>query len=279
MKGYALRGRSFVRLYERSRVRVPTQTRARGALTKDLRLSRLCRAINNLTFSRLPAITGLQGEGRDAVYRCVCHSIEGFVQQLAVAYVSRGFYFYATGVIKAPKDPATLDAKLIDRYGIDVSKWQRARRKRAGVANLQYLRHERFFVIIATHGTHRFFDEEQVRDIREAPIKFHGYSIGCGKGADGRWHASVRIHADEYLNLKAHFLDLATHRTAEQLAGEFRHIRFAPFARVRRQLLNLLRAVNRARAVAGLEELPMTCLRLRRKPVKVFAQGGLDAGA
>src|SRR4051812_35265004 len=171
------------------------------------------------------------------MYRCECHSIEGFVQQLAVAYVSRGSYFYVTGVIKAPKDPAAVDAKLIDRYGIDVSKWQRARRKRAGVANLQYLRYDRFFVIVATHGTHPFFGEESFRDIREVPIKFHGYSIGCGKGADSRWHASVRIHADEYLNLKAFILDLATHRSAEQLAGEFRRVRFAPFARVRRQML------------------------------------------
>ena len=42
------------------------------------------------------------------------------------------------------------------------------RRKRAGTANLRSLRHERFFVLIATHGTHRFFDEERIRDIREA---------------------------------------------------------------------------------------------------------------
>jgi hypothetical protein len=213
------------------------------------------------------------------MYRCVCQSIEGFVQQLAVAYVARGFYFYTTGVIKAPKDPAGLDAKLIERYGIDVSKWQRARRKRAGTANLQYLRHERFFVLIATHGTHRFFDEERVRDIREAPIKFHGYSIGCGKGADGRWHASVRIHADEYRNLKAYFLDLATHRSAEELGDELRRVRFAPFARVRRQMLNLLRAVNRARAVAGLDEVPTSRLRLRRRPVRVFLEPKLDAAA
>lgn len=213
------------------------------------------------------------------MYRCVCHSIEGFVQQLAVGYVARGFYFYTTGTIRPSKDPAAVDAKLIDRYGIDVSKWQRARRKRAGIANLQYLRHERFFVIVATHGTHQFFGDEPFRDIREDPIKFHGYSIGCGKGADGRWHASVRIHADVYRGLKAFFLDLATHRSAEQLAGEFRRIRFAPFARVRRQMLNLLRAVNRARKTAGLEAVPISALRLRRRPIKVFAEGNLDAAA
>ena len=204
------------------------------------------------------------------MYRCVCDSVEGFVQQLAVAYVARGFYFYTTGTIKPGKDPGAVDAKLIERYGIDVSKWQRARRKRAGIANLQYLRHDRFFVLLATRGDHRFFQEEDFRDIREAPIKFHGYSIGCGKGVDGRWHASVRIHADEYRSLKAYLLHLAVHRSVENLVLEFRRVPFAPFARVRRQMLNILRAVNRQRQLAGFELVPMSALRFQRKPVRPF---------
>jgi hypothetical protein len=203
-------------------------------------------------------------------YRCSCDTVEGFVQQLAVAYVSRGCWFYVTGRVPEGKDLAAVDAKLIERYGIDVSKWQRARRKRAGTANLHYLRHGRFFVLLATHGTHLFFQEEPFRDIREAPIKFHGYSIGCGKGADGRWHASVRIHADEYRQLKAYFLDLAVHRSVEQLAKEFRRLPFAPFARVRRQILTLLRAVNRLRKTAAFEPVPLSALRLRRTPVRPF---------
>jgi hypothetical protein len=196
--------------------------------------------------------------------------VEGFVQQLAVAYVARGFYFYTTGIIKAGKDPAAVDAKLIDRYGIDVSKWQRARRKRAGVANLQYLRHDRFFVLLATHGDHRFFADEPFRDIREAPIKFHGYSLGAGRGVDGRWHASVRIHADEYRNLKAYLMDLAVHRSVENLVRDFRQVPFAPFARVRRQMLHILRAVNRERQVARFEPVPVAALRFTRKPVRPF---------
>jgi hypothetical protein len=199
--------------------------------------------------------------------------VEGFVQQLAVAYISRGCWFYVTGRVPEGKNPATVDAKLIERYGIAVSKWQRARRKRAGTANLHYLRHGRFFVLLATHGKHPFFEDEPFRDIREAPIKFHGYSIGCGKGADGRWHASVRIHADEYRQLKAYFLDLAVHRSVEQLGDEFHRLPFAPFARVRRQMLNLLRAVNRQRKTAGFEPVPLAALRLRRTPIRPFEPG------
>ena len=204
------------------------------------------------------------------MYRCVAQSIEAFVQQIAVAYVTHGYWFYVTGKVPPCKDPAVVDRKLIARYGIGASKWQRARRKRAGLANLQYLRYDRFFVLLATHGAQRFFQDEPFRDIREDPIAFHGYSIGCGKGVDGRWHASVRIHAEDYRNLKAYFLSLSTHRSADALAGELCEIRFAPFARVRRQTLNILRAVNRARATAGLEPVPTSALRLRRRPVKVF---------
>ena len=56
------------------------------------------------------------------------------------------------------KDPLAVDAKLIAKYGIAVSESTRARRKKAGQANLQYLRFERFFVVLATKGTHRFYD-------------------------------------------------------------------------------------------------------------------------
>ena len=66
-----------------------------------------------------------------------------------------------------------VDDKLVERYGIGISQWARARRKQAGRANMQYLRHGRFFVLLATHGEHRFFEEEgaNVRDVRRRSIK------------------------------------------------------------------------------------------------------------
>ena len=30
-------------------------------------------------------------------YRCVATSLEGFIQQLAVSYVGKGYFYYATG--------------------------------------------------------------------------------------------------------------------------------------------------------------------------------------
>jgi hypothetical protein len=37
-------------------------------------------------------------------------------------------------------------------YKLDQSKWARARRKAKGLANVAYLRHGRFFVLLATEG-------------------------------------------------------------------------------------------------------------------------------
>ena len=89
-------------------------------------------------------------------YRYVAVSVAGFVQQLAVGYIARGYYFYVAGRIPENKDPARTDAKIMAQYGIGVSKWVRARRKKAGLANVHYLRYERFFVLIANHGEQPF---------------------------------------------------------------------------------------------------------------------------
>jgi hypothetical protein len=204
-------------------------------------------------------------------YRCQAQSIAAFVQQLAVAYVQHGYWFYVTGTIPEHKCPLAVDAKLIDRYDIAISKWVRARHKQAGKANVQYLRCDRFFVLIATRGEHCFFEDEPTfRDIRRDPLSFAGYSISYKLGADRKWHASVRIHPTEYLKLRAHFLDLATRRSVEKLMNEFQRLPFEPYAPVRRQFLNILRAVNRKRMAAGYDLLPFEAVRLRRAVIKPF---------
>ena len=205
------------------------------------------------------------------MYRCEATTVGGFVQQLAVAYVQHGYWFYVTGEIPERKCPHAVDQKLIDRYEIEISKWSRARRKQSGRANVQYIRCGRFFVLIATRGEHHFFEDEPTfRDIRREPLSFAGYSISYKLGVDRKWHVSVRIHPTEYLKLKAYFLDLATRRSVEKLMPEFQRIPFEPYAPVRRQFLNILRAVNRERKRAGYKLVPLEALRLRRRVLKPF---------
>lgn len=213
-------------------------------------------------------------------YQCDAPTVSGFLQQLAVAYLGHGYWFYVTGHVPEGKDPAAVDEKLLRKYEAGISKWARARRKRAGLANVQYLRHGRFFVLLASRGRHAFFEgEAHFKDAREEPIRFGGYSISVKRGVDGRLHPSVRLHPDTYRELRAYFVELATRRQVEALAAELRRLPFEPYAPVRRQLLNILRALNRARRVAGLEAVPTSALRLSRRGVKPFDEAPLKEAA
>lgn len=201
-------------------------------------------------------------------YRCEATTLEGFIQQLAVGYVSRGYYFYVCGWVPERKEPCEVDRRLIEKYGIAVSKWTRARRKRAGYANLQYLRFERFFVLLATLGRHPFLEMEAklLRDCRETPIKFGGYAVG----STGR-RARVRIEREQYKTLNAYFSELALRRSAPTLERMIATLPFEPYAAVYRQLWGLVRAVNEIRKAAGYEAIAPD-IRKKRRICKPFAE-------
>lgn len=208
-------------------------------------------------------------------YRCVTTSVEGFVQQVAVQYLRHGYWFYVAGQIPEDKDPAAVDAKLINKYRIDVSRWERARRKQAGLANMQYIRHDRLFLLMATHGKHRFFEDEagQIRDARRVPIKYTGYAVSHRKG-----HASVRIDRNAYYGLRAHIIAVARRRSIENVREEFQKRPFEPYAPVRQQMLAVWRAVNRERRMIGLNLVPIECVPWKRRIVKPFVQETLLTG-
>jgi hypothetical protein len=214
-------------------------------------------------------------------YLCETTSIEGFIQLLACNYLPHGYWFYVTGWVPEGKGPRQVDAKLIGKYGVDLPRATRARRKKLGYANLQYLRHGRFFVLIATHGKHEFFEEEAacIRDIRHVPLRFAGYSISYRRGnrtvagkPDAKWHSHVEIDRDSYKEVRDWLLDLAVHGSSEAVALELYRLPFEPYAPVRRQMLRLLRAVNAVRTQAGQDRLPHEALPLRRRVVRPFAK-------
>jgi hypothetical protein len=206
-------------------------------------------------------------------YRCVATSAAGFVQQLAVGYIAKGYLFYVSGTIPPHKDPKKTDKKIIEAYTIALSKWTRSRRKRTGLANIQYLRFERFYVIIATHGVHRFFEAEgaQIHDVRRRPILFRGYSIGCRRArGDGAYHASVRINRELFKEIREHFAKLGLKSTVEELWRQLNSLPFEPYAPVRQQMLTLRRMVNKVRTVAGLEPIPSLASSRRRTAIRPF---------
>jgi len=205
-------------------------------------------------------------------YRYEATTVEGFVQQLAVSYLKNGYWFYVPGEVPAGKEPRSIDDKLLGRYGIGVSKWAKARASKRGEAKLQYLRYERTFLMLATHGESEWFiaEKEAIYDARERPIRFYGYSVGYKDG-----HPHVRIASSQYRALTDAFLGGALALTADALAGRFRALPFEPYGPVRAQLRKLLVKVNRARREAGLGRVPVECLRTKRRVVKPFAVGAM----
>jgi hypothetical protein len=200
-------------------------------------------------------------------YRCVATSLEGFVQQLAVCYVGRGYWHYVTGRVPAGKDAAAIDAKLVEKYGISVPKWTRSRRRRQGRAGMQYLRFDDFFILLATAGEHRFFAEEgrNIKDARLVPIVYGGYSVGI---RGGRVH--VRMSDRAYADLRAYFQDIAVHRSVEELVGEFYGAPFEPYGPVKSQMFSILGLVNGVRKHAGLKPVPKSAVWLKRRYVRPF---------
>ncbi len=200
-------------------------------------------------------------------YRCEATSVSGFIQQLAVAYVGRGYFFYVVGQVPDGKDARLIDEKLARKYDISASKATRARRKALGLANVQYIRFKDKFVLLATSGKHEFFLHEagQIRDAREIPIKLLGYAVSYRGG-----HPHVRIEQSRYLELKAYLTDLAVHRSKDWLEGQFKSLWYEPYAPVRSQLHCVLREVNVRRKRAQFELLPSSCIRTRRRIVTPF---------
>lgn len=215
-------------------------------------------------------------------YRWLASSVDGFIEQL-VRYINGGHYFYVTGRMPLGKDPLRIDAKLLDKFECVQPRWRRSRRKLAGIASVHYLRYERSWILIATHGLGPFYEEHsaddpdashQFLDCRRRAIQFSGYSIGHGLSErTGKGHTLVRLDAETYKNLKAYFLDLAVRRGTLALETEFSRLSFQPYRPVREQLFAIVRGVNRRRKLRGFEPLDwQKCIKSKRRITKPFGE-------
>lgn len=208
-------------------------------------------------------------------------NIHAFVQRVADNIVKYGNVKYVTGTIPDGRDPQEVDAKILNKYGIAVSRWTRSRRLGQGQVSVHYVRHQNFFAMFAPEprrGQSPWYELEEwssekqvtmngsrILDVRRKPLVHGGYSIGFKHcTATGRDHVTVRIHPLEYRALKAHFLQLAVHRSAGGLSREFNQFPFEPWAGVRMQRWNIFQAVNAARRKAGFAQLETSCLRKKR---------------
>lgn len=224
-------------------------------------------------------------------YRCETTSIEAAVQLIAASYLRHGYYWYVTGSIPKSKTPASVDRKLVAKYGIDITEWQRTRRRKQGLANAHYLRHDHWFILLLSEGHHALRqpsakggEGEHLKDCRRVPIRIGGYSISyrrsgvaLPRGGNVKWHAHVRLDAKTYADLKARFDAIAVHRSTDNLTAEFAQVGFARYAPIRRQLLNILRRVNERRQRHAYQTMPHSVLNLRRVPVKIYVDSQDDS--
>src|SRR5262249_19094125 len=152
--------------------------------------------------------------------------------------------------------------------------WAKYRDKGRGGAKLQYLRYQTTFLLLKTPRPHPVFDLEEgqaIRDARECPVQFYGYSVGYKDG-----HPYVRIASAQYRALVEAFMGSALTASATVLAARFRALPFQPYGPVKVQLHRLLIRVNEVRRAAGLSRVDRQCLRSKRVVLRPFidvAQG------
>ena len=178
-----------------------------------------------------------------------------------------------------------MDEKLIHKYHVNISSSARSRRKLACLANVHYLRHERQFLLLATHGKHSFFEEEgeRIQDVRRVGIKFAGHCIRVVQGGwqkkstpeevrvrDQKLRVRVTIQRERFLELKALFMEEALSWSVEELGRRFFLVPYEPYAPVRQQLGEVLRAVNKKRKNHGLPTVSKEAIPYERHIVKPF---------
>lgn len=251
---------------------------------------------------------------------CVATSREGFVCQV-VQYITHGYPFYVIGDTRNDRDllPDDIDRNIVRKFHANLSRGKREVRRKHDKCNCRYIRYGKDWVLWSTYGIGAFFEEHKSRkpdephrffDVREIPLRFHGYQISLSKGGfekktidekseyrvqkqqqrlareggqhyeylprgtrHSKWVGRVCIHADRYEEIRTEALGLAVHRHANYLRKWFFYQPFLPYAPIRWQLKTLLREVNKARRHAfgrSYEPIPDDAIRFFKKHVPAF---------
>ena len=214
-------------------------------------------------------------------YRCVAQNVPGFVAQL-VRYVASGHYFYVRVLLPEHKDATAIDAKLLARYDADRKRWQRKRRRLKQNAGVHYIRCRRVAVLMVTKGRHETFYADHgsnISDIRRTALKVYGYSIRFNTNAN---KVSVRLDEQTQSKAKAHLETIAawdSYRDVAKLEREFMRLPYQPYAPVYRQLITIAKSVNRIRRKRGFDPIDLSCVRTKKRLVKVFMEEELAEGS
>jgi hypothetical protein len=205
-------------------------------------------------------------------YHAEATSVAGFLQVLCANYLPASCVFYSQGLLKPHMNVSAIDADIIARYEIAISKHARCWRKRQGIAAVHLLRYRLFYLILASEGRHCFFEREtNIKDARTSPIHLGDYAVSVQDG-----HSCVRLAPQTEQTLRDRFLGLACVRSAAALAREFHDLPYLPYKPVVWQELKILRAVNAKRDAGGKGLIAEKCIRRCRPIVRPFDRANAD---
>jgi len=202
---------------------------------------------------------------------------QGYLQQI-VQYVGHGNYWYCQ--VEYPEKKwlvfTKIDEKLIRKYGADMSKFQRARRKREGQASFCFIRWERFALIVRNQGELPgdlcADDPDVFCDIRITPLRIEvSENISLVFNHHGK--VRVRMATETYRGFKACIANAAAARNGRLMAWEYNRANGLPayegIIEQRRRLRTFTIEIARRHQIPMDEEKLHLTTRLRK--VKVNA--------
>ncbi len=205
------------------------------------------------------------------MYPCVAVSPKAFVDQLAYSYISYGHLFYVTGVVPDRLKPQELDVRMIKKFGLNITRDERARRRAAGEGSIHFIRHERFWVLISTAAPagNMFFEENtepktghaQWKDVRKQAISFRGYAIRAPGGS-----VRITVNRHEFSRVKGALVELAKYVPADRLKKILeREFLYEQYPGVQAQLYRLVGLVNHRLKRSRLGQIPFSEVKRRRR--------------
>ena len=175
------------------------------------------------------------------MYHAEAKTSAELIRRLTKYYLPHGYYFFTTSTVPEHKDVAQVDRNIIEKYGLAISRTARSRDKAKGVARVQYLRHERQIILVATSGDHGFFDDKSVRDCRLTPLPVWYYWITA---TQKRYH--VKVCPESYHAVREKLIRLAEGGKEEAAIEAFHALPWLNYPDIRKQKRRLIKELAQA---------------------------------
>lgn len=166
----------------------------------------------------------------------ICVSWQGLLQML-VYLTSRGYYFYCPILLSMNKQEKweKTDAKLMQKYQVSRSKFQRCRRKEQGFANFYYLRWQHIGFILHSQGIigNDICYDDTFIDIRRQALQLSisentALCVYIGRAVGNKLSVSSRMSPAMFKGAKAVLSTIVKSKNIRQICYEFNKLNGIP---------------------------------------------------